>query len=85
MYNLLIVAKFAPNNYQKKFQEAVKYWMKENPDYYLTNARDFNDLQMTMQLLTNPEITGGQLPFTGTNFMLRWIDLSNEHLVICLG
>jgi len=66
MYNLLIVAKFAPNNYQKKFQEAVKYWMKENPDYYLTNARDFNDLQMTMQLLTNPEITGGQLPFTGT-------------------
>ena len=64
MYNLLIVAKFAPNNYQKKFQEAVKYWMKENPDYYLTNARDFNDLQMTMQLLTNPEITEG-------NFLYR--------------
>ena len=37
--------------------------MKENPDYYLTNARDFNDLQMTMQLLTNPEITGGATSF----------------------
>ncbi|MCA5014476.1 MULTISPECIES: polysaccharide lyase 8 family protein [unclassified Enterococcus] len=66
IYNLLIVSKFAPTEYQKKFQEAAKYWIKENPDYYLTNARDFNDLQMTMTLLDNSGIIGETLPFIGT-------------------
>ena len=66
IYNLLIVSQFAPSDYQKKFQEAAKYWIKENPDYYLTNPRDFNDLQMTKQLLADDAITGNTLPFIGT-------------------
>lgn len=66
LYNLLIVSKFAPADYQQKFKEAAKYWMKENPTYYLTNARDYNDLQMTMSLLDDSLITGAALPFIGT-------------------
>lgn len=66
LYNLLIVSKFAPEEYQVKFKEAVKHWMKANPTYYLTNARDYNDLQMTMSLLNDSSIIGDELPFIGT-------------------
>ncbi|WP_256924835.1 polysaccharide lyase 8 family protein [Candidatus Enterococcus mansonii] len=66
LYNLLIVSKFAPAEYQQKFKEAAKHWMKENPAYYLTNARDYNDLQMTMTLLDDASIIGDTLPFVGT-------------------
>mgnify|MGYP002768972887 CR=1 FL=1 len=45
MYNLLIVANLAPEANQNKLQEAVKYWMQANPDYYLNNTRDYNDLR----------------------------------------
>ncbi len=66
MYNLLIVAHLAPVESQKKLQEAVKYWMQANPDYYLNNTRDYNDLQLTLSLMANTAITGDTLPFTGT-------------------
>lgn len=66
MYNLLIVANLAPEESQKKLQEAVKYWMQTNPDYYLNNTRDYNDLQLTLSLMANTAITGDMLPFTGT-------------------
>lgn len=66
MYNLLIVANLAPEASQNKLQEAVKYWMQANPDYYLNNTRDYNDLQLTLSLMANTAITGDTLPFTGT-------------------
>ena len=66
IYNLLIVSQFAPSDYQKKFQKLRNTGSKENPDYYLTNPRDFNDLQMTKQLLADDAITGNTLPFIGT-------------------
>lgn len=66
LYNLLIVAKFAPAESQKRLKEAVKYWMKENPDYYFTNIRNYNDLLMTQSLMADTSIEGNQPPFTGT-------------------
>lgn len=66
LYNLLIVSESAPVEDQKKLKEAVKYWMLENQDYYLTNARDYNDLMMTLSLLDDSSIHGNQLPFVGT-------------------
>jgi len=84
VYNLLIVSQFAPTQYQQRFREAAKYWLKENPDYYLTNARDFNDLQMTMNLLTDPSITGDALPFTGTKLyasMDRFVQRTTDYMV----
>jgi hyaluronate lyase len=84
VYNLLIVSQFAPTQYQQKFREAAKYWLKENPDYYLTNARDFNDLQMTMNLLADPSITGDALPFTGTKLyasMDRFVQRTTDYMV----
>jgi hyaluronate lyase len=84
VYNLLIVSKFAPAEYQKKFQEAAKYWITENPDYYLTNARDFNDLQMTMTLMDNPAIMGDTLPFVGTKMyasMDRFVQRTADYML----
>ena len=66
MYNLLIVANLSSEESQKKLQEAVKYWMQTNPDYYLNNTRDYNDLQLTLSLMANTTITGDMLPFMGT-------------------
>ncbi|GAX47138.1 polysaccharide lyase 8 family protein [Pseudolactococcus reticulitermitis] len=66
MYNLLIVANLAPEASQQKLRESVKYWMLENPDYYLNNARDYNDLQMTVELLADGSVTGDDKPFSGT-------------------
>lgn len=84
MYNLLIVAKFAPETQQKALQEAVKYWMLSNPNYYLTNTRDYNDLMMTTELLANTTIIGDQLPFIGTKMyhaMDRFVQRTeNYHL-----
>ncbi|MHC5216189.1 polysaccharide lyase 8 family protein [Enterococcus sp. LJL128] len=84
MYNLLIVAQFAPDTYQQKLKEAVKYWMKENPDYYLTNTRDYNDLRMTLSLLDDASISGDQLPFTGTKMyasMDRFVQRTPEYMM----
>ncbi|MGL4694473.1 polysaccharide lyase 8 family protein [Enterococcus larvae] len=84
MYNLLIVAKFAPNESQKKLKEAVKYWMKENPDYYLTNTRDFNDLSMTLDLFDDSSIIGDQLPFVGAKMyasMDRFVQRTPEYML----
>ncbi|MBO1299700.1 MULTISPECIES: polysaccharide lyase 8 family protein [unclassified Enterococcus] len=84
MYNLLIVARFAPETQQKALREAVKYWMLGNPDYYLTNTRDYNDLMMTTKLLDNATIMGDQLPFIGTKMyhaMDRFVQRTkNYHL-----
>ena len=65
MYNLLIVSNLAPEASQKKLREAVKHWMLENPDYYLNNTRDYNDLQMTMDVMADSSVTGAELPFVG--------------------
>lgn len=84
LYNLLIVSKFAPTEYQTKFKEAAKYWMKENPTYYLTNARDYNDLQMTMSVLEDSSITGAALPFVGTKMyasMDRFVQRTPNYMV----
>lgn len=84
MYNLLIVAKFAPEESQKKLQEAVKYWMKENPSYYLTNTRDYNDLLMTQSLLEDSSIIGDQLPFVGAKMyasMDRFVQRTSDYML----
>lgn len=84
MYNLLIVAKFASTESQKKLQEAVKYWMQENPTYYLTNTRDYNDLMMTLATLNDPSISGTQLPFVGTKMyasMDRFVQRTPDYML----
>lgn len=83
MYNLLIVASLAPEKSQKKLQEAVKYWMQENPDYYVNNIRDYNDLQLTLSLMGNAAITGDTLPFTGTKVftsMDRFVQSNSNYM-----
>lgn len=84
MYNLLIVAKFADTDNQQKLKEAVKYWMKENETYYLTNTRDYNDLLMTLSLLNDDSIIGNQLPFVGTQMyasMDRFVQRTPEYML----
>ncbi|WP_321388036.1 polysaccharide lyase 8 family protein [uncultured Enterococcus sp.] len=84
MYNLLIVAKFAPADSQQKLKEAVKYWMKENPTYYLTNTRDYNDLLMTLSLFDDTSIIGNQLPFIGAQMyasMDRFVQRTPEYML----
>lgn len=83
MYNLLIVAKFAPQESQKKLKEAVKYWMNENPAYYLTNTRDYNDLLMTLSLFEDSSVIGNQLPFVGTKLyasMDRFVQRTSSYM-----
>ena len=87
MYNLLIVANLAPEASQNKLQEAVKYWMQANPDYYLNNTRDYNDLQLTLSLMANTSVIGDTLPFTGTKVfasMDRFVQ-SNPNYMISLS
>lgn len=84
MYNLLIVATLAPMDVQKKLQEAVKYWIQENPDYYLNNPRDYNSLQMVLSLLADSTVSGQSLPFVGTkNFsaMDRFVQSTPNYLL----
>ncbi|WP_159721764.1 polysaccharide lyase family 8 super-sandwich domain-containing protein [Enterococcus sp. CSURQ0835] len=84
LYNLLIVAKFAPKEKQIKLKEAVKYWMQENRDYYLTNTRNYNDLLMTLALLSDESIKGDQLPFVGTKMyaaMDRFVQRTADYMV----
>lgn len=84
IYNLLIAAKFAPVEYQKKFQEAAKHWIKENVDYYLTNVRDFNDLQLTLSLMADSSVTGSDLPFLGTKMyasMDRFVQRTPDYML----
>lgn len=84
MYNLLIVSKFAPEESRQKLKEAVKYWMKENPNYYLTNTRDYNDLSMTLSLLEDSAVVGDQLPFAGTKMyasMDRFVQRTPDYML----
>lgn len=83
MYNLLIVAELAPSDAQKKLQEAVKYWMLQNPDYYLNNVRDYNDLQMTLSLMNDSSVAGSTLPFVGTKLfasMDRFVQRTPDYM-----
>jgi hyaluronate lyase len=66
MYNLLMVAGLAQSDAQKTLEEDVKYWMLEDPDYYLNNVRNYNDLQMTLALMSDATISGSNLPYIGT-------------------
>lgn len=84
LYNLLIVAKFAPKEEQIKLKEAVKYWMQKNRDYYLTNTRNYNDLMMTLSLLGDESIKGDQLPFIGTKMyaaMDRFVQRTDDYML----
>lgn len=84
MYNLLIVANFAPEKQQKVLKEAVKHWMSFNPEYYLTNTRDFNDLLMTTALMADQSINGEQLPFIGTKMygaMDRFVQRTHNYML----
>ncbi|WP_271328216.1 polysaccharide lyase 8 family protein [Lactococcus muris] len=84
MYNLLTVAALAPVDVQKKLQEAVKYWIQENPDYYLNNPRNYNSLQLVLSLLADNTISGQKPPFIGTkNFssMDRFVQSTPNYLL----
>ncbi len=83
MYNLLIVSNLAPEDGQKKLREEVKYWMLENPDYYLNNTRDYNDLQMTVDVIADTSVTGTNLPFVGTKMfasMDRFVQQTQDYM-----
>lgn len=84
LYNLLIVAKFAPKEKQATLKEAVKYWMQKNPDYYLLNPRNYNDLRMALSLLGDETIKGDRLPFTGTKMyaaMDRFVQRTDDYML----
>lgn len=66
LYNLLIVASLASESGQQKLRESVKHWMLENPDYYLNNTRDYNDLKLTIGLMADEAVTSADIPFIGT-------------------
>lgn len=66
MQYLLSAAETAPREFQSRLKEAVKYWMKENPDYYLSNARDYHDISITLDLLSDHTVAGNTLSFIGT-------------------
>ncbi len=66
MYNLLLVSEFADPSANSQLKESVKYWLKENPAYYYTNARDFKDLLLTKQVMSDETILGKEKPFLGS-------------------
>lgn len=67
LYNLLITAEFADDANKSILQQAAKYWMVQNEDYYLTNTREFKDLLLTKQVLANQAIDTANKPFTGSH------------------
>jgi len=67
MYNLLTASEFMPEADQRALKESVKYWVNQNPTYYYTNTRNFNDLIITKNLMNDDTIIGDQKPFLGAH------------------
>ncbi|XP_047987981.1 xanthan lyase-like isoform X1 [Leguminivora glycinivorella] len=84
MYNLLVIAQFASTGTENKLKEAVKYWMRQNPNYYLSNTRNYNELLMIISLLNDSAIKGDQLPFVGTKMyasMDRFVQQTPKYML----
>lgn len=87
LYNLLIVSEFADSQSQLQLKEATNYWMQKNTSYYLNNARDFKDLLLVKNLLTDSTISSDKKPFIGSHLysaMDRFV-YSNEQINLGLS
>ncbi|XP_048007632.1 hyaluronate lyase-like isoform X2 [Leguminivora glycinivorella] len=84
MYTLLTIATFGSVKDMKKIKESVKYWIRQNPDHYFSNARKYKDLLITIDLLNDSAIVGDTLPFLGAKMyasMDRFIQQTHNYTI----